>query len=65
MSPNIINITVIVVLFMALANLAQFIFSRIVCAVILDLCKMHFVEINSKNGVHNYWLINHGKKIRN
>ena len=51
-----LKVMIIVVLFMVLANLIQFICWKILCLVIVDLYKMHLKEIDTKKGVYNYYI---------
>ena len=50
-----LKVLIIVLMFLILANITQFICLKILCLIIVFLYKMHFKQINIKNKVHNYY----------
>ena len=55
---NLSDLNIIVVLFITLVNLRQFICQKILCFMIASIYKMRMGEINIKNKVYNYYFDN-------
>ena len=56
-----LKVWIIVILFMTLTYLQQFIFLKVLCLMTVYIYITHIKEINIKNRVHDYYFCNLGK----